>query len=145
MPLTDVIPSQRQAGLLILAFAAGVAVGANWPAIRQALGPLLAGAGDKVDDLYAAVAQVLGEKKETMQDARAERRHRARTTRTRQGEQDLVTRLTTLFKSPAGPARPAAEAGPQAAGPSPAQGERGDLARRRRRLRRARARSPEQP
>ena len=109
MPLTDVIPSQRQAGLLILAFAAGVAVGANWPAIRQALGPLLAGAGDKVDDLYAAVAQVLGEKKETMQDARAERRHRARTTRTRQGEQDLVTRLTTLFKSPAGPARPAAK------------------------------------
>jgi hypothetical protein len=106
MPFSDVMPSQRQAGMLILAFAAGVAVGANWPAIRQALGPLLAAAGTKVDDLYAAVAQALGEQKEAFQDARAERQHRARR---RPGapsaESELLTGLASLLK---GEGRPAA-------------------------------------
>lgn len=110
MPLTDVIPSQRQAGMLIVAFAAGVAVGANWPAIRQALGPLLAAAGDKVDDIYAAVAQAIGEQKEAIQDARAERQRRARRTRRAGGapstENELLTGLASLLK---GPVRPAAK------------------------------------
>ncbi|HXJ77772.1 MAG TPA: hypothetical protein VMS64_03730 [Candidatus Methylomirabilis sp.] len=97
MPLTDVIPSQRQAGMLVVAFAAGVAVGANWPAIRKALGPLLATAGDKFDDLYAAVAQALGEQKEAMEDARAERRHRVRSSRLANAERQTVTRLETAF------------------------------------------------
>jgi hypothetical protein len=107
MPFSDVMPSQRQAGMLILAFAAGVAVGANWPAIRQALGPLLAAAGTKVDDLYAAVAQALGEQKEAFQDARAEHRHRARRQRgTPTGESELLTGLASLLK---GEGRPAAK------------------------------------
>jgi hypothetical protein len=71
--------------LLVLAFAAGVAVGANWPAIRTALGPLLETAGNKFDDLYAAVARAFGEQKEAVQDARAERQHRARASRTGPG------------------------------------------------------------
>ena len=105
MPLTDVIPSQREAGMLILAFAAGVAVGANWPTIRQALGPLLAAAGTKVDDLYAAVAQAFGEQKEAVQDARAERRHRARRRRGAPStENELLTGLASLLKSPGRPA-----------------------------------------
>lgn len=71
--------------MVVLAFAAGVAVGAKWAAIRTALGPLLATAGDRFDDLYAAVAQALGEQKEAVQDARAERQHRARASRTARG------------------------------------------------------------
>ena len=107
MALSDVIPSQRQAGMLILAFAAGVAVGANWPAIRQALGPLLAAAGTKVDDLYAAVAQAIGEQKEAVQDARAERQHRARRRRgAPSAENELLTGLASLLN---GPGRPAAK------------------------------------
>lgn len=107
MPLSNVIPTQRQAAMLILAFAAGVAVGANWPAIRRSLGPLLAVAGDKFDDLYATIAQALGEQKEAGQDARAERRHRARSSRVPPGaEPELLARLAALFK---GQGRPAAK------------------------------------
>jgi len=107
MPFSDVIPSQRQAGMLSLAFAAGVAVGANWPAIREALGPLLAAAGTKVDDLYAAVAQAIGAQKEAVQDARAERQHRARRRRGAQStESELLTGLASLLN---GPGRPAAK------------------------------------
>jgi hypothetical protein len=106
MALSDALPSQRQAAMLVLAFAAGVAVGANWPAIRQALGPLLAMAGDKLDDIYSAVSQTLGEQKEAMDDARAERRHRARAGQPAGGaEQELLTSLGSLLN---GGKRPAA-------------------------------------
>src|SRR5262245_8552177 len=107
MPISDVIPSQRQTVMLILAFAAGVAVGANWPAIRHALGPLLAAAGTKVDDLYAAMAQAIGEQKEAFQDARAERQHRGRRRRAAPaGENELLAGLVSLLK---GEERPAAK------------------------------------
>ena len=107
MANSSVLPSQRQAGMLILAFAAGVAVGANWPAIRQALAPLLAAAGTKLDDVYAVLTQALGEQKEAMDDARAERQHRARGARTAPGaEHDLLTSLGSLLN---GQKRPAAK------------------------------------
>ena len=128
MPLTDVIPSQRQAGMLILAFAAGVAVGANWPAIRQALGPLLAAAGTKVDDLYAAVAQAIGEQKEAVQDARAERQHRARRQARRAERRERVADRPGF--SPQGSRAARRQAGAQAAG-SPRQAEGPGRARRR--------------
>ena len=107
MANSSVLPSQRQAGMLILAFAAGVAVGANWPAIRQALAPLLAAAGTKLDDVYSVLTQALGEQKEAMDDARAERQHRARGARTAPGaEHDLLTSLGSLLN---GQKRPAAK------------------------------------
>jgi hypothetical protein len=105
--MASVLPTQRQAGMLILAFAAGVAVGANWPAIRLALAPLLASAGSKIDDVYSALTQALGEQKEAMDDARAERQYRARRGRTAPSvEQDLLTSLGSLLN---GQKRPAAK------------------------------------
>jgi hypothetical protein len=96
MPLTDVIPSQRQSAAIILAFAAGVAVGANWPQIKRSLGPLMAVAGDKLADVYSVVAEAFGEQKEAFQDARAAGRHRGRS---KPGaEQELLAGLATLLK-----------------------------------------------
>jgi len=93
--------------MLVVAFAAGVAVGANWPTIRVALAPLLATAGSKLDDVYSALAEALGEQKESMDDARAERQYRARGTRaTRGAEQDLLAGLGSLLN---GQKRPAAK------------------------------------
>ena len=101
------LPSQQQAGMLILAFAAGVTVGANWPSIREALAPLLATAGSKLDDVYSTLTEALGEQKEAMDDARAERQHRARGARASRGaEQDLLTSLGSLLN---GQKRPAAK------------------------------------
>ena len=103
--MASVLPTQRQAGMLILAFAAGVAVGANWPAIRLALAPLLASAGSKIDDVYSALTQALGEQKEAMDDARAERQHRARRARTAPSvEQDLLASLGSLLNGQKRPA-----------------------------------------
>jgi len=100
------LPSQQQAGMLVLAFAAGVAVGANWPTIRQALAPLLATAGSRLDDVYSALTEALGEQKEAMDDARAERQYRARGGRASRGaEQDLLSGLGSLLN---GQKRPAA-------------------------------------
>src|SRR5205085_2397281 len=94
MPLSGVTPTQRQTATIILAFAAGVAVGANWPKIRESLGPLVAAAGDKLGDVYASVAQALGEQKEAWEDTRAERRHKARgTAKSRRSEQDVLAGL----------------------------------------------------
>jgi Sec-independent protein translocase protein TatA len=94
MPLKGV--TQRQTATIILAFAAGVAVGANWPKIREALGPLLAIAGAKLGDIYASVAQAIGEQKEAMEDAQAERRHRTRSKRS--PEEELLASLATALR-----------------------------------------------
>jgi hypothetical protein len=112
MPLTGVTPTQRQTATLILAFAAGVAVGANWPKIRESLGPLLAAAGDRLGDVYASIAQALGEQKEAWEDARAERRHRARSApKSRASEQDIFAGLADALLK--GRKRPPAKRGRQ--------------------------------
>ena len=62
--------------LLIIAFAAGVMVGANWPEIKKQLGPLVKLAGGKLDEVYSYLAEFLAERKERTEDYVAERRHR---------------------------------------------------------------------
>ena len=136
------LPSQQQAGMLILAFAAGVAVGANWPAIRLALAPLLATAGTKLDDVYSALTQALGEQKEAMDDARAERQHRARGARTAPGaEHDLLTSLGSLLNGQKRPAAKRATRRPARRRPRKARG----YGRRRGPLSRARSEFPQAP
>ena len=56
--------NQNQWLYIILAFAAGVAVGANWPEIRQKIAPLLNAGNQKFGDLYAYLAQLMSEQKE---------------------------------------------------------------------------------
>lgn len=97
MPLTSVTQNPSQSAAIVVAFAAGVAVGANWPKIRKSLAPLMSIAGDKVGDVYSVVAQALGEQKEAMEDSRAERRHRKRTKTSSGAEQDLLANLAAAL------------------------------------------------
>jgi hypothetical protein len=60
---------------LAIAFAAGVAVGANWPQIKKQIGPLLEMAGVKLDDIYSQLAEFLAERKERVEDRMAERHY----------------------------------------------------------------------
>jgi Sec-independent protein translocase protein TatA len=107
MPLTTVTQNPSQSAAIVLAFAAGVAVGANWPKIRKSLAPLMAVAGDRFGDVYSAVAQALGEQKEAMEDARAERRHRSRSKSAQAPEQELLASLAAALLQ--GKKRPAAK------------------------------------
>jgi hypothetical protein len=98
MPLTRVTQNPGQSAAVVLAFAAGVAVGANWPKIKHSLAPLMNVAGDKFGDVYSAVAQALGEQKEAIEDTRAERRHRRRTKSASSGvEQELLAGLAAAL------------------------------------------------
>jgi len=108
MPLTSVTQNPTQSAAIVLAFAAGVAVGANWPKIRKSLAPVMAIAGDKFGDVYSVVAQAIGEQKEAIEDSRAERRHRTRS-KTKPGtEQELLANLANAILQGAkqGAARP---------------------------------------
>jgi hypothetical protein len=97
MPLTSVTENPSQSAAIVLAFAAGVAVGANWPKIRKSLAPLMAVAGDKFGDVYSLVAQAIGEQKEAIQDSQAERRHRRRTKTAAPPEQELLASLAAAL------------------------------------------------
>ena len=107
MPLTSVTQNPGQSATVLLAFAAGVAVGANWPKIRKSLAPFLAVAGDRFGDVYSAVAQAIGEQKETMEDSRAERRHRRKTKPAAGNDQELLATLAAALLK--GQGRPAAK------------------------------------
>ena len=107
MPLTTVTQNPGQSATVLLAFAAGVAVGANWPKIRKSLGPFMAVAGDRFGDVYSAMAQALGEQKEAMEDSRAERRHRRRTKAPAGGDQELLATLAAALLK--GQRRPSAK------------------------------------
>ena len=97
MPLTTVTENPGQSAAIVLAFAAGVAVGANWPKIRKSLAPFMAVAGDKVGDIYSVMAQAVGEQKEAIEDRGAERRHRRRTKAPTGGEQELLASLAAAL------------------------------------------------
>lgn len=98
MPLTTVTENPGQSAAIVLAFAAGVAVGANWPKIRKSLAPFMALAGDKFGDVYSTLAEALGEQKEALEDKGAERRHRRRTKATTAGsEQELLASLAAAL------------------------------------------------
>jgi hypothetical protein len=107
MPLTSVTQNPGQSATVLLAFAAGVAVGANWPKIRKSLAPFLAVAGDRFGDVYSAVAEAIGEQKEAMEDSRAERRQGRRTKKSGSEQELLATLAAALLK---GQRRPAVKA-----------------------------------
>lgn len=65
---------QNQFFYIALAFAAGFAVGANWPEIRSKIAPLLDTGTDKFGDFYAYIAQMLGDHKENFEDNMAEQK-----------------------------------------------------------------------
>ena len=59
---------------ILLAFAAGFAVGANWPEIKTKVAPLFNSGVDKFGDLYAQLARMIGEQKEAFDDRMAEKK-----------------------------------------------------------------------
>ncbi|PTY03407.1 hypothetical protein DB346_05865 [Verrucomicrobia bacterium LW23] len=65
----------------LFALAAGVAVGANWQAIKKGATPVLAKTGEVIGDVYAVIGQVIAEQKETIEDAIAEKKARSRAKR----------------------------------------------------------------
>lgn len=104
MPLTSVTQNPGQSATVLLAFAAGVAVGANWPKIRKSLAPFMAVAGDRFGDVYSAVAEAIGDQKEAMEDSRAERRHGRRTKKAGSEQELLATLAAALLKGQRRPA-----------------------------------------
>lgn len=63
---------------LFAAFAAGVAVGANWPDLQEKMGPMMQNAGGKMGDFYTAFGRMMGEMKEGFEDRLAEQKQKRR-------------------------------------------------------------------
>lgn len=68
--------NQKQLLYIVLAFAAGFAVGSNWPEIRKKVAPFLDTGSQKFGDLYAYLAQLMSEQREDFDDRRAEKKSR---------------------------------------------------------------------
>ena len=66
--------NQKQLLYIFLAFAAGFAVGSNWPEIRKKAAPFLDAGSQKFGDLYAYLAQLMSEQKENYDDRMAEKK-----------------------------------------------------------------------
>lgn len=60
-----------------MVFVCGVVVGRSWDAVRTAVSPMMSGASERFDALYANTARTLVQTLEDVEDRRAERRHRA--------------------------------------------------------------------
>lgn len=61
----------------LMVFVCGVVVGRSWDAVKTAVGPMVAGASERFDALYANTARTVVRTIEDAEDRRAERRHRA--------------------------------------------------------------------
>lgn len=55
--------------LTVLAFAAGVVVGMNWPKIKKRIGPLIAAVSGTAAEGYAGIAKFFADNKEKVEDA----------------------------------------------------------------------------
>lgn len=60
-----------------MVFVCGVVVGRSWDAVKAAVSPLMEGASERFDTLYAHTARTVVQTLEDADDRRAERRHRA--------------------------------------------------------------------
>lgn len=61
-------PSGNKQTAMVLAFAAGVLVGINWPKIKQHIGPLITAVSNKSAEMYSGIAKFMAEQKESMED-----------------------------------------------------------------------------
>lgn len=61
----------------LMVFVCGVVVGRSWDAVKTAVSPLVEGASERFDTLYANTARTVARTIEDAEDRRAERRHRA--------------------------------------------------------------------
>ena len=80
--------NQKQLLYIFLAFAAGFAVGSNWPEIRKKVAPFLDAGSQKFGDLYAYLTQLMSEQKENFSDRMAEKKSTKRNARGENSKKD---------------------------------------------------------
>lgn len=61
----------------LMVFVCGVVVGRSWDAVKTAVSPLVEGASERFDALYANTARTVARTIEDAEDRRVERRHRS--------------------------------------------------------------------
>lgn len=60
----------------LLVFVCGVVVGRGWDAVKATVGPVVEGASQRFDTLYASTARTVVRSIEDIEDRKAERRYR---------------------------------------------------------------------
>lgn len=75
--------NKKTTRLIVIAFLAGVVIGANWPKIRKALKPYLKVIEKKTLGVYAGIAKFLAGRKEGIEDLIAETQFRKKIRKTK--------------------------------------------------------------
>jgi hypothetical protein len=89
--------NQKQLLYIFLAFAAGFAVGSNWPEIRKKAAPFLDAGSQKFGDLYAYLTQLMSEQKENFDDRMAEKKSKKESSKKNTSQTEFVASIAQMF------------------------------------------------
>jgi len=89
--------NQKQLLYIFLAFAAGFAVGSNWPEIRKKVAPFLDAGSQKFGDLYAYLTQLMSEQKENFDDRMAEKKSKKESSKKNTSQTEFVASIAQIF------------------------------------------------
>jgi hypothetical protein len=89
--------NQKQLLYIFLAFAAGFAVGSNWPEIRKKVAPFLDAGSQKFGDLYAYLTQLMSEQKENFDDRMAEKKSKKESSKKNTSQTEFVASIAQMF------------------------------------------------
>ena len=89
--------NQKQLLYIFLAFAAGFAVGSNWPEIRKKAAPFLDAGSQKFGDLYAYLTQLMSEQKENFDDRMAEKKFKKESSKKNTSQTEFVASIAQMF------------------------------------------------
>jgi len=109
--------NQNNVLYLMLAFAAGCIVGANWPQIKTKLAPLLNTGVDKFGDIYAQLAQMIGEQKEAFDDHQAEKKAGPKKKADGAAQAEFMANIAQMMEAAGNGAKPKRKAKPKTSSP----------------------------
>jgi Na+-transporting methylmalonyl-CoA/oxaloacetate decarboxylase gamma subunit len=89
--------NQKQLLYIFLAFAAGFAVGSNWPEIKKKVEPFLNAGSQKFGDLYAYLMQLMSEQKENFDDRMAEKKSKKESSKKNTSQTEFVASIAQMF------------------------------------------------
>ena len=89
--------NQKQLLYIFLAFAAGFAVGSNWPEIRKKVAPFLDAGSQKFGDLYAYLTQLMSEQKENFDDRMAEKKSKKESSKKNTPQTEFVASIAQML------------------------------------------------
>ena len=89
--------NQKQLLYIFLAFAAGFAVGSNWPEIRKKVAPFLDAGSQKFGDLYAYLTQLMSEQKENFDDRMAEKKSKKESSKKNTPQTEFMASIAQMF------------------------------------------------